>query len=512
MSSEIRDIYQRRRTLFVTIIVAACVLATMIVRQPDQWAHPYIWAEDGNVNLPDFAAYGWVSVFRPFTGYLLVPTKFILALSATLSFRWLPEIGYWLTLSLTACVLLAIALSPTTLRLRLPCAIAPLLLPLEPEIYGIPVLTLWWGSLFAAIPLLWRADRERGKIWQILFLTVGGLSSPLIVFLLPLYALKAYIAVWGSDEHRSGLHHGIKAISNSASQLSGLPNPKEEALTLSDRRAANTFRILDILKRPQSINFLVACVVAGFQLAAYIATRHLLPVSRPGGPGFSISLFVPKFFGSFVFAAPPGWEYFLSILGCGLFAFLIVSGIRYRHSVTPTYYGLIAMFFLATMTTVLRLPLNSINTQGAGTRYFFFPFVFLSWSILQLVAIPKALPRYVSIAILVLAFCSTLDIGRRRNDFIDWRSNVASCASQNGYYDLPIHTNGNSANIWHARMKGDTCRELIKKSWFDNKATAAGATGNHLDGRSESNIAVVASHNSCGEMDGSRMPSQFALQ
>jgi hypothetical protein len=105
--------YRDHRTWCVVVALLVCTLAAMILRRPDQWAAPYVWIEEGTIMLPDFIATGWRALFHPVNGYFLLPTKLILAISATLSFRWLPEIEYWLTLAFTAGVLAAVAFTPT---------------------------------------------------------------------------------------------------------------------------------------------------------------------------------------------------------------------------------------------------------------------------------------------------------------------------------------------------------------------------------------------------------------
>ena len=165
----------------------------MILRRPDQLTAPAVWIEEGTVALPDLVANGWSSLFHPMMGYLVLPTKIILATAATLSFRWLPEIEYWLTLIFTAGVLVAVAFSPTQLKFRVGCALALLALPMDSETYGTSAYAFWWGSLLVALPLLWRNEGRQYPILRSGLLLLGGLSSPLIIALSPLYALRAVL-------------------------------------------------------------------------------------------------------------------------------------------------------------------------------------------------------------------------------------------------------------------------------------------------------------------------------
>src|SRR4029453_5358782 len=54
-------------------------------------------------------------------------------------------------------------------------------------------LAFWWGTLLVLLPLLWRRDGPQYPFVRCGLLVVGGLSSPLIIMLSPLYAIRA---VW----------------------------------------------------------------------------------------------------------------------------------------------------------------------------------------------------------------------------------------------------------------------------------------------------------------------------
>ena len=92
----LRAAYERHRTIALLAAIAGATLLAMALRRPDQWSAPAVWIEEGTVALPDYVANGWSSVLHPMMGYLVLPTKLILATAATLSFRWLPEIEKFL--------------------------------------------------------------------------------------------------------------------------------------------------------------------------------------------------------------------------------------------------------------------------------------------------------------------------------------------------------------------------------------------------------------------------------
>jgi hypothetical protein len=152
-----------------------------------------MWVEDGTVNLPAWIHDGWMSVFQPMAGYFALPTKVIFAIATKLSFLHQPEIAYGLTVAFSVAVVASIALSPTTLRWPAACATAVLLVPSDAEVFAVPEYAFWWGSLLALPPLFWREDEARPRVGaRVAMVLLGGLSSPLIVGLAPLYAARTW--------------------------------------------------------------------------------------------------------------------------------------------------------------------------------------------------------------------------------------------------------------------------------------------------------------------------------
>src|SRR5262249_27446027 len=93
----------------------------------------------------------------------------------------------------TIAVLAAIALSPTQLKFRFACALSVLLLPTDSEAFGTSAYAFWWGSLLAILPLLWQREGRQYPLLRSGLLVLGALSSPLIIVLSPLYAVRAVL-------------------------------------------------------------------------------------------------------------------------------------------------------------------------------------------------------------------------------------------------------------------------------------------------------------------------------
>ena len=141
-------------------------LSVLVFRRPDQFLAPYIWVEDGTINLPDFLAHGWSFVAHPIVGYISLPIRVIFGLATSLSFRWLPEIAFVLAMLFAFGIVAAVACSPTALRHRFLCATAMLVIPTNPEVFGSvgaiqPALKPDEGPMLEALA---KKAREKGKV------------------------------------------------------------------------------------------------------------------------------------------------------------------------------------------------------------------------------------------------------------------------------------------------------------------------------------------------------------
>jgi len=413
--------YRSHRTWSVLAVIVVSTLFAMILRRPDQWAAPYVWIEEGTIMLPDFIATGWRALFHEVNGYFLLPTKLIIAISATLSFRWLPEIEYWFTLAFTAGVLAAVAFTPTQLKYRVACALALLALPTDSEVFAMSALAFWWGTVLTVLPLLWRPDAKPHPVLRSSLLVIGGLSSPYIVMLVPLYLLRA---------------------------------------ALQRSRAA-------------WLDLGVAVLVAGVQASvAPVTSQSTFATILQTSP----VMFVRKFFGYFVYVPAQYGAHEIATLFAGtlLLGVLAVCAWRYRDVLPSAFYWLLAAFLLAAIASSARVTLIQLHPALAGPRYFFLPFTFLFWAILQLFAVDDRFPRLVAVATLALVLRNTLDVGQRNADHFDWRAHVAQCL-ESGTHEFPIGYDGRAVAAWKVTLAGADCRRMVERSWFDNRTTLAKA-------------------------------------
>ena len=173
------------------ISLMALLLGLLATRRWQQIISPQVWAEDGVRILPQYIREGWFSFFEPVNGYLVTIPKIISAVSLEVSFLNYPLISTILSWLFITLVGLAIAYSPTKMHDKALCAIAVFMIPSDPEVFGLPLYTFWWSSLLLFLVALW--DEKVPLIgWRIGFVMICGLSSPVIIAILPILYFRSY--------------------------------------------------------------------------------------------------------------------------------------------------------------------------------------------------------------------------------------------------------------------------------------------------------------------------------
>ena len=395
--------------------LAVALLAAMWYRRPDQFLHPYIWVEDGTRNLPDYIAHGWAFVVEPIVGYISLPIRVLFGIGASLSFRWLPEIGFVLALLFSYLVLVAVALSPTALRYPFLCALALLLLPTNPEVYGVSLYTGWWGSVLVLLPLLWPAASDGQLRLRAALLTAGGLSTPLVVGLLPLYGARW--ALW---------------------------------------RRRTDWRLL-----------LIGGGISALQLATMWATAASMGGRVASRPLVNVPM---KFFGYYLLWTPlrPDQRLYLT-LGVVLIGVLVTSAFVRRKTLDFTFVALVGALAVTITLAAVRAPLDVMHPVLAGGRYFFLPYLLLSWLLLDLIDWRHQGTSVFCASALVLALGGFVMHARWRHAAIDWRAHIEQCVAEN-VHQFPIHYEGTQAHriIWAVDVPGEACRQMVARSLFDN--------------------------------------------
>ena len=389
-------------------------VAVLWWRRPDQFSHPYIWVEEGSYTLKAYAASGLASVVEPVSGYFVLAAKLIALTAFRLSIAWAPEIDTALTVLFTVAVAGAVALAPTHLRGRPWCAVWLLVLPLESEVYAVSEYAFWWAGVLLVLALLWDSTRG-GAGWRAVFLLLGGLSSPIIAALAPLFALRALL-----ERGRSEI--GAAALA--------------AALAIAQTIAVFTVEG----ERPTYLGQIGPRAMLG-KFVGYLYVSGFAPYDMQVGRAAIIGG--------------------LLIAGLGIAAWMARARI-------DRMFGLLLLAWLALcFASVVRAPLAGIHPLAGGPRYFFYPFLLLGWATLWIAAeSPSRWVRWALGAMLASSVWVAYPHMPRHHHRVDWRAELAACAAAPGSYSLPIHQDGRKETIVAVEFTGAECRALMAMSWF----------------------------------------------
>lgn len=409
-----RSAFKREAVLLAGLAIATVVI--LIWRRPDQLLYPYIWVEEGTVTLPALIHHGWLSLFYPVQGYLVLPAKLIFLTAATLSFAYLPELTYWFTVLFTFFVVACIARCPTYLRWPAVCAVAVLLIPTDAEVFAVSEYAFWWGILLLLVSLLWQPEARKTGFRGVLT-AIGGASSPFIIPLAILFLIRAWLF-----------------------------RTKREYVVCG-----------------------IALTVAAIQITCLLVTGNISHHAGSSGiANFNVPTLLEKFFGWFVFWSGHShvgeWR---SVL-IGAYTVVVLTGIslRNRRKLDAGMFFLASCLIIAIAASVARAPLNSIHPVLAGPRYFFLPYILLAWMLIQVACAGATWERLLIALLLVSALHQTAIYGRRYQDSIDWQAEIHACVASQKAYKLPIQFDGSRETTWKVMLSSDDCKQLLSRSFF----------------------------------------------
>ena len=409
-----------REPALLALSLVVATVAVLFWRRPDQFFAPMIWAEDSTI-LGDYAAHGWASIVVPIQGYHILSTKLITMSSFQLSFALAPYFALWITVAFTCLVVLAVALSPTHLRLKPLCALAVLLVPTDGEVFAVSEYSFWWAGILLLLALLW----DHGLPWlRAGYIVLGGLSSPLIGPAAVLLAGRAAL-------ERTGLSIGIAALATALAA--------------------------------------VQTITAYFNIVNFgeVALElHTLKVASE------------RFVGFFYVGSGLLPEYRYSRVGYVILATLAVMAFLRRDRLDRHFMLLVLVWAAICAMMIVRAPIGKIHPFLSGPRYFFYPFILMTWAGLWIAAVSGPVVKWV----LGIAYMAALWFAvayeylpgyrfagfTRRHDHVDWSEHVRRCTQRGDTekYVMPIHHNGDGSALWPRDLAGAQCRALVAGSLF----------------------------------------------
>lgn len=367
-------------------------LTLAISRRWEQLLYPNVWDEDGTIIIPGILNHGLISLFEPVNGYLIVIPKLISFLSLNISIYNYPFISSIISFILISAIAFAVAVCPTKLSGKILCASSLLLIPSDPEVFGLPLYTFWWASLLLSLLVLWDENDAKTGV-RICFLLLGGLSSPVIIALLPVFYWRSY-----------------------------------------------TYRRLWTEHLLSFLGTIIAVVQMFFVLDTHAST---IPPFR------SLFYIVPAFFGNFVVGNIGSPEVIL-LFGLLIIFMMVAWFYDYKNHGMVLKILLVYLLFAGIALSVIRVDPAIIHPIKAGPRYFFYPFIFLFWIIIQIMLTEKWY-RFIAIPVYILVLCNVVPAYTRFHDDLDWKGHIVS-SSFFEQYTFPVHYDGHKESAWNVML------------------------------------------------------------
>lgn len=398
---------------FKLTFILVC-FSLLFLRRPMEFIAPYVWAEDGTWNIPHYLDYGFWSLLQPVQGYLILPSKIISAISLKLSFVHYPELSIYLSALFSVFCLYLIAYAPTLLRYKVLCALAVLIIPSNPEVFVLPLYSFWWGTLLIFLALLWNTERKSNAL-RFFCIILAGLSSPIIILCAPLFILRAAI-------YRQRTEVIITILIIVISTIQGY-----FVFTKADMTGVG---VLDIV-------------------------RDIVPI---------LVKFIGQYFYSNISYPTDTLLTFIVV------PFLIWCWIRKRKELGFPFLILVCLYAIAILATVKRVSIDIIDPHNAGPRYFFYPFVIFSWTLIWLYSVSRdnQVVKYIFWLLFACILLNSTTKFYRLSESPNWQNEVEYCLNNKAYH-FPINLDGQMQNLWHVELTKYQCEKLINESVFDNR-------------------------------------------
>ena len=382
-----------------TPILLLIGFCALFLRAWPRLLYPEIWIEDGTLNVAGFINEGLVSIASPVGGYLTLIPKLISLSALSISFTQYPILSIVFAWVITLLIFLIIAKAPTYLHGQFLLAVSCFFIPSDPEVFGLPSYTFWWSSLLLFILAFWKENQN--TLSRALLLILSSLSAPICLITLPLF--------WA---------RGI------------------------------------LFKKPSEwLVAILASALAAIQLAVMVVHNN------PGHLNISktFSLFIPVFFGSYLVGNLfSQWSF---IAGAVLLGLVVIGAYQNRSWIMAS---LLYLLVASILISAYRVELSVLNPIHAGPRYFFYPYILISWILIQFLFSSKLLLQLMAGILLMISCINAIPHLIRMHDRLNWSANAMNCVNYQSF-TFPIHFAGDKNNTWKLTLKGEQCAELLKK-------------------------------------------------
>lgn len=410
-------------------------LVLLFCRAWPRLIYPEIWDEDGTQNLYELINHGIPSLFKPVNGYLIIVPKLITFASAIISISYYPEISTILAWGVTIAVFWVIATAPSQLGGGIIIAAACLLVPTNPEVFGLPLYTFWWVSLLLFVLVFWK-EQSNNLALRIIIIFLASLSSPVCIVVLPLLWMRVFL----------------------------FKNKKIECIIAILASICVVVQILAMYCSPKT-------VVNGLNNISVLDFFQI----------------IPKFFGGYAIGnlfSELQWP-------IGILVLILFSISIFRNRYNKVIWGLLYLWVCCVIMSMIRVPIKIIHQAHAGPRYFFYPFMLQSWLLIQFGINGKnKWLQKAAILLLVIATVNTIPVIDRKHDALNWRGHLISCTYFDKYF-IPVHFNGVANQAWKFGIFQAQCAKCLNEDYF-YKQDVNEATFSYRIVENEQNNSVFA--------------------
>ena len=175
-----------------TWLVLLAGLAILVLRRPDQFTNPQLWAEDG-IFFFQARVIGWKAFTLELAGYHHLAPRIIAALSQAVDPRWVPHVFVACTVALTLYVMSRALSSRCPLPWRIGCALAVVLMPDAGEVLlGAANIQWFLASGFVLLLIADEPTRTSQRIHDAVAAVFLGMTGPFCILMTPLFAWRAF--------------------------------------------------------------------------------------------------------------------------------------------------------------------------------------------------------------------------------------------------------------------------------------------------------------------------------
>lgn len=419
--------FDKRRHVVRVAILALAFFAVLYVRRSAQLVHPQVWDEDGAIILRELINVGPSSLVLPVEGYLVAIARLISFVAFSISPLHYPLLSTILAWLFTVAVLVCISVSPLVLRGGPLLALAALLVPSDPEVFGVPLYTFWWAGLLVLTAALWK--RDSGSIGaRVALVLIGGLSSPIVLLALPIFLWRGFAFRDGVGERAVGVAASLSAVA---------------------------------------------------QLAVMLQT-HAVAGKSLSSLG-SVAYAVPKFLGMYLIrnlGFADGRSPSALIVASAVTLIVVAAAAWQTRRDSLTWLTVLYLWFGSMALSVARIDPAMIDPVVAGPRYFFYPYVLEGWVLVHIaVSTTKPALRWIAAALLLVAAADMLPVVNRPHDDLRWLTNVAVCAqgTPEGVFGIPIQSDGHVYSSWTLSLTGAQCRRMVDHDLLARAVPSLGA-------------------------------------